>query len=113
MNTVYSVSENVKVKNENGTSKRPACSCGSWLEHWENYSGKIQTKCSIKDCDELAEVGAHITRPNAKNADYKTHSYILPMCTTHNNQRGEILTTKKNCTFVWANVKETCDKENE
>ena len=28
----------------------------------------------------MATVGAHITRPNAKNEDYKTHSYIVPMC---------------------------------
>ena len=113
MNIVYSVEGSVKVKNENGTSKRPVCTCGSWLNHWEKFSQKKQRKCSIENCNELTYSGAHVTRPNAKNEKYKNHSYILPMCNSHNNLQGKILSTKENCTFVWANIKETCDKNDE
>lgn len=110
MNIVYSVRDSVKVQNEKGTSKRPLCTCGGWLKHWEKFSKKKQKQCSIVDCDKIANAGAHITRPQAKNEDYKTHSYIVPMCTSHNSMHGEIFETKENSTFVWANVQETCGK---
>ena len=29
----------MKVKNLNGTSQR-TCKCGSWLKHWEKFSGR-------------------------------------------------------------------------
>lgn len=111
MKTVYTVESSVIVKNENGTSKRPLCSCGGWLKHWENLSGKKSTKCMIKDCNNDAFDGAHITRPKAEKDEYKTYSYIVPMCKEHNGKHGEELATKKNVTFVWANVSETCGKK--
>ena len=111
MKMVYTVESNVTVKNENGTSKRSSCSCGGWLKHWEKLSGKTAGKCMIKNCNNDAVDGAHITRPKAENEDYKTHSYIIPMCKEHNLQVGKELSTKENTTFVWANVSETCGKK--
>ncbi len=107
MNTVYSCSQSVQIKNANGTATR-SCSCGSWLQHWEKYSKKKATKCSVAECSKQADVGAHITRPRAKNDDYKTSPYIVPMCSSHNGQHGETFDSKEAVTFVWANVKETC-----
>ena len=110
MNIVYSVSEKVKIKNENGTAVRPNCNCGPWIAHWEKFSKKKAGLCSVDGCNEKGTEGAHTTRPAAKNEDYKTHSYIVPMCKSHNGKHGETFTSKSDVTFVWANVKETCDK---
>lgn len=107
MNKVYSVEEGVKIKNANGTGDR-VCKCDSWIEHWKLYSQKTASSCCVKDCSERATVGAHVTRPIAKNEDYKTHPYIVPMCSSHNGKRGQEFYTKDNTTFVWANVAETC-----
>ena len=47
------------VKNLNGTSQR-TCKCGSWLKHWENFSGRSAKKCSV--CGKNAEVGGHVQK---------------------------------------------------
>jgi hypothetical protein len=107
MKKVYTTTDCVKIKNANGTADRE-CECGSWLEHWENFSGQTATKCAVSGCDNIATDGAHVTRPIAKNDDYKTHSYIVPMCKSHNGQHGAEFDTKENTTFVWANVSKTC-----
>lgn len=105
---VYTVEESVIVKNEIGTSKRGICGCGSWLKHWEKVSDELVICCSVEDCFELAEHGAHVLRPYAKNEAYKRKSYIIPMCPTHNGQHGKELRVRIGTTFVWANVNETC-----
>jgi len=107
MNKVYSVEDSVKIKNVNGTADR-SCKCDSWLEHWEIFSNKTTSSCSVSGCTNNATLGAHVTRPAAKNEDYKTHPYIVPMCSSHNGMHGEEFRTKENTTFVWANVAETC-----
>ncbi len=107
MNIFYSVTGSVKIKNANGTSDRE-CECGSWIEHWENFSKKPASTCSVDGCNSKATVGAHITRPKANNEDYKTHHYIVPMCSSHNGKHGQEFRSKENTTFVWANVVETC-----
>ena len=110
MDTVYSVAEQGKIKNEAGTAQRPKCSCGTWIDHWKKYSKKSPGQCSVAGCNNDATDGAHVTRPAANNEDYKTHSYLVPMCRDHNVKHGETFTSKPNCTFVWANVSETCGK---
>lgn len=109
MDIVYSVSESVKVKNANGTTER-SCSCGTWLDHWKNYSKKSAGTCSVSGCDKQATVGAHVTRPNAKGNEYRTAPYIIPMCSSHNGKHGETFSSKDSATFVWANVQETCER---
>ncbi len=111
MKTVYTVESKVKIKNEVGTSERSRCGCGPWIKHWEKFSKKSPSKCAVDGCTNNAIVGAHITRPAAEFEDYKTHSYIVPMCNEHNGKHGETFTSKENCIFVWANVSETCGKK--
>jgi hypothetical protein len=55
-----------------------------------------------------ATVGSHTLRPLAKNDNYKTHVYIIPMCSKHNGKHGKQLKVKQNTTFVYANVSKTC-----
>jgi len=107
MDKVYSVKEGVKIKNVSGTADRN-CNCASWLAHWEKYSKKKASNCCVKGCNSKATVGAHVTRPIAKNEDYKTHPYILPMCSSCNGKHGEEFYSKDNVSFVWANVSKTC-----
>ena len=107
MKKVYSIINPVKIKNAVGTSDRE-CECDSWLDHWEIFSGDIADTCAVAGCDNEAEMGAHITRPNASHDGYRTHLYIIPMCYSHNGKRGKELTSKGNIKFVWANVSNTC-----
>lgn len=108
---MYTANESVTVKNANGTAGKTCPNCGTWLNHWNKYSSYSATTCSIENCDNEAEVGAHVLRPYAKNADYQTRPYIIPMCKTHNGQSSNIeMKTKTDVDFVWANVKETCGK---
>ncbi|MBP4049711.1 hypothetical protein J9978_09380 [Chromobacterium violaceum] len=111
MKKMYKADSSVTVTNANGTADRKCSNCGTWLEHWEKYSTYTAGKCSISDCNNSAEVGAHVLRPHAENEDYKTHPYIIPMCKTHNGKGSEDeMKTKGGVEFVWANVKETCGK---
>ena len=110
MQNAYKLDTPVTLKNEIGTSARPNCTCGSWIGHWEKLSGLKADTCSVEGCNLDGTEGAHITRPNAKNEDYQTHSFIVPMCKTHNGKHGESLKSKAGITFVWANVNETCGK---
>lgn len=94
-----------KVKNINGTSKNN-CNCGSWLQHWKNYSGQNAEYCSEKLCLEKAElVGAHVQKSDSKDMSW----FIIPLCKTHNKSTGdiEIMDSRK---LVSANIKETCNK---
>ena len=112
MMSVYTLESEATIKNEVGTSAvSDECeNCGSWIAHWEALSGQDAGKCSVKNCSNDGEVGAHITRPFATNEDYQTHPYIVPMCREHNGKHGQSFTSKKGVTFVWANMQETCGK---
>ena len=111
MKIVYSVTEDVVVKNANGTSRFEDDNCGSWLQHWKNYGGNDDVPlCCIQGCSELAEHGAHVIRPKAQNESYKRNLYIVPMCTKHNSMHGKELIAVAGTTFVRANQSETCGK---
>ncbi len=66
-------------KNVVGSGGRGTCSCGSWKNHWINSEGDWPTYCSVKNCYERAEHGAHV-----KNND-EPGERIIPMCSSHNN----------------------------
>ena len=87
--------------NKKGTADR-ACVCGTWKQHWLNYSDKSwPTNCSVEGCSNTPTLGAHI-----RNSEV-TGERIVPMCsscngldTTFNLDGGVIL--------VKANASETC-----
>jgi hypothetical protein len=96
----------MKIRNINGTS-HTHCVCGSWLAHWENFSG--QTKpfyCPAIRCINTDIVGAHVQK-GGQSTDQKW--YIYPLCTDHNNHSGE-LEVSDSYNLVSANKKETCQK---
>ncbi len=92
----------MKVKNINGTSQN-RCSCGSWIQHWRNYSGQTATVCRAKGCSGTNLVGAHVQ----KEVSYDNNWYIVPFCHTHNMASGSVeLVSGTN--LVSANKSKTC-----
>jgi len=92
------------VKNLKGTSDNK-CNCGTWLRHWEVFSGKKANLCCVSACLSKATIGAHIKKAGITDSS----SYIVPFCDTHNKSENnlEIGTT----TLVSANVSITCGKK--
>jgi len=93
-----------KVKNINGTSDN-TCKCGSWLKHWEKFSGQTTTYCTEKSCLETELLGAHVQKADSIDNNW----YIIPLCKTHNKSTGTI-DISDTYTLVSANKKETCEK---
>ncbi len=88
-------------KNKGGTGNR-SCKCGSWKQHWINYTGKSWPKeCSVKGCTSDATLGAHIYNPNVSGEK------IVPACDPCNKLTGEF-TLKDGVTLVPANKQDTC-----
>ena len=92
----------MKVKNINGTSQA-RCSCGSWLQHWKNYSGQTSTICRAAGCSRSDLVGAHVQ----KEVNYDDKWYIVPFCKAHNMATTSVeLVSGTN--LVSANKSKTC-----
>lgn len=94
----------MKIKNINGTSST-TCSCGSWLRHWEKFSGQNTQSCPAADCGKRDLVGAHVQK--AESSDNKW--YVYPLCKAHNQHAG-ILNVSDSFVLVPANRQETCEK---
>ena len=95
---------NMKVKNINGTGESK-CRCGSWLEHWANFSGQPVPKyCPEEKCIARPEVGAHVQ----KDDSFDNNWYIVPLCKVHNAEVGRSLTIADSVHLVPANVSQTC-----
>lgn len=78
-----------KVKNASGTSRYDAPEgYGSWLEYWEEKSGKTAWRCSATDCHQIGRsnlVGAHVKIVDGSD----NHSYIVPLCRECNMRTDE------------------------
>jgi hypothetical protein len=94
----------MKLNNINGTSA-PACSCGSWLEHWTKFSGQsIPVLCPAFMCMEKIEAGAHVQK------DGTEEWYIVPLCKNHSAKTGESISVNDYFPLVSADVSATCGK---
>lgn len=94
----------MKIKNINGTVDN-ACSCGSWLMHWEKFSGQTTEYCQEVACTNKDLVGAHVQKANSLDNKW----YIYPLCNKHNRHDGE-LEVSDAFKLVPANKNETCEK---
>jgi len=98
----------MKIKNINGTSDT-TCACGSWLKHWEKFSGQSVTVgvtyCPATGCLKKDLVGAHVQKSDSPDARW----YIYPLCSACNQHTGE-LEVSDTYKLVSANKKETCEK---
>jgi hypothetical protein len=95
----------MKLKNINGTSDT-TCVCGSWLKHWEKFSGQTVTYCGEKACLSKDVVGAHVQLADGSDRNW----YIYPLCNKHNQATGT-LEVSDNYKLVSANKSETCEKK--
>ena len=93
-----------RVKNINGTSDH-TCRCGSWLQHWENFSSEPYGACAEVQCGKLASVGAHVQK--AENHD--SSWYIIPLCVKHNAIHGGEIEIVEYIPLVSANKEKTCE----
>jgi len=92
-----------RVRNIEGTSEN-VCNCGSWLAHWEKFSGRKAAYCAELGCSSPATVGGHVTKEWVNGGRW----YIIPLCSEHNSMKGKAFEVIDSTTFVSANVKETC-----
>lgn len=94
----------MKVRNINGTTNNK-CKCGSWLEHWKNFSNqKLPGFCPEINCIEKDLVGAHVQKESKTDNNW----YIVPLCAKHNAKRGETIEITDTVALVSANTQETC-----
>jgi len=94
----------MKISNINGTSQT-TCSCGSWIKHWEKFSGQnTPSYCPEEGCLNTDLVGAHVRKSGSSDGKW----YILPLCNAHNQQAGE-LEVPDFYQLVSANKRETCE----
>jgi hypothetical protein len=96
----------MKIKNINGTSQT-TCACGSWLKHWEKFSGQSTAYCQVSspNCMNKDLVGAHVQKSDSSDEKW----YIYPLCSAHNQSTG-VLEVSDSYKLVSANKKETCEK---
>jgi hypothetical protein len=88
--THYKTKKEISAINLKGTAWKN-CSCGSWINHWENFSEENANKCSIKGCNKSSVLGAHIklygiTATSKDDEDLSNKHFIVPMCNSHNKQ---------------------------
>jgi len=94
----------MKIININGTSQK-ICKCGSWLNHWVNYSGQsVPSYCPEKSCTEKELVGAHVQQESSDDNNW----YIYPLCKKHNEATGQSLDVADTYKLVPANVTQNC-----
>ena len=94
----------MKIENINGTSQT-TCKCGSWLKHWENFSGQSTSFCPVSSCLHKDLVGAHVQKSGSTDRKW----YIYPLCSAHNKTTG-VLEVPDYYKLVSANKSETCEK---
>lgn len=88
--------------NKAGTSTRPACRCGSWLDHWRTHSGgTLPALCSVNACNNIATVGAHVAHSTVDG------ERIVPMCASCNAGHGAF-SLKAGTSTAIANRAQTC-----
>lgn len=76
----------MKWKNINNTSDRRVPSgYNSWLDFYEQKSGKSAKVCKVKDCTSSAADGAHVKKVNSSDNSW----YIVPLCRSHNHDGDE------------------------
>lgn len=90
-------------RNKSGTGDR-VCRCGTWSQHWINYSGQSWPQtCSVDTCLRWPWVGGHVFRSPS------TEEFIVPLCAVHNGAT-EPFALKPDVVRVSANRKDTCER---
>ena len=87
--------------NATGTSAA-SCPCSSWKSHWiRNCSKSWPNVCSVGNCSNSADVGAHVKNSSAEG------TWIVPMCNSCNGN-DDSFNLKGNVTLVPAKALSNC-----
>lgn len=75
-----------KVKNVNGSGRYSAPNgYSSWLEYWEDKTGKKVSICGASGCNNKDLVGAHVQKANSTDKSW----YVTPLCRSCNGRTDE------------------------
>ncbi len=97
----------MRVWNLNGRTSGK-CKCGSWLQHWLNYSHKpLPEHCAEVNCLQRPTAAAHVQLDWGAEALW----YVVPLCPGHNSFTGRSLDLVPSAILVSADVKETCERQ--
>jgi hypothetical protein len=94
----------VKIKNINKRSQN-GCSCGSWLKHWEKFSGQRITYCPVDGCLNKDLAGTPVQKADGDDQNW----FIFPLCGSHSRSTGELVVAGA-YTLVSAEPGLTCGK---
>jgi hypothetical protein len=74
------------MKIKSSANVQEACSCGSWLQHWEKFSGQHTWYCQVIACLNRDIVGARVQIAGDNDKSW----YIYPLCKTHSKSSAEL-----------------------
>lgn len=90
--------------NKGGTADR-ACKCGTWQQHWINFSeNKWPAHCSVEGCSKAPTVGAHVINASADG------ERIAAMCDSC-NKLSVTFALKGGVSVPSANKSLTCERK--
>ncbi len=97
----------MKVTNINGTAGGP-CACGSWLEHWKNFSRQnLLAFCPEERCVAKPELGTLVQKDDSTDTNW----YVIPLCKRHHGMKGKSIAVGDYISLVPADVDQTCGKK--
>jgi hypothetical protein len=76
----------MRVRNLNGASQL-AHSNGTWLTHWEKFSGQTAYQCFVSGCRNSRSVGGLVQKVNPVDTNW----YVIPLCEECNTHIGREL----------------------
>ncbi len=88
-----------------GCTFQTTCACGSWLRHWEKFSGHAATYCPVEGCWNRDLVGAHVQKAD----DPDDRCYIQALCCYHCTYAGVLIICDA-YNLVSADKEETCER---
>jgi len=83
-----------------------ACSCGRWLQHWENYSRQKANFCMVIGCEGKPEVGGWVQKEEEPE-----RRYVVPLCKACAAQVGQVLEIVNTVNLVSAGPEDTCARK--
>ncbi len=91
-----------QIKNINGITK-DNCSCGDWLNHWNNFTHKPAVFCAEIRCTQMFGLAGAFVQEIMDDTNW----YVVPLCEKHQVATEE-LTLINNITLVSSEREETC-----
>jgi hypothetical protein len=76
----------MKIRNVSKRTENP-CSCGTWLKHWEKFSGQRTSFCQAFGCLNKDVEGAHVQKADDDDANW----YVFPLCAKHSQIIGDLV----------------------